>query len=553
MVPSTTNQVQIALSRKCNDTPAKGRMGDFLLSIMRMLVVAHALAFSGLVSRAFAQVEAAASAGAKIELTGLVQDEDGKPLEGVTVDVWHWFPGNETKTDASGRFTLKGFDPKEIVEVLFSKEGFSPKHFPKQSVAEADWVVELGNKTYFEGKIIGTDGKPVSEATISASFGPVELEGGVAGEVPTEGKGRNDGTYRLYVAPGTYDLKISAGPRGVFRETGVVIAQNEAKSIDIQLKKGARFEANIIDSISGEPVADFILWQWRGAKLFRRSSAEGKIVFEGLIPGEIEFNCGGGQGLDLPHGGKYYDHGPFGRWWCPEATHEHQRFHLEPQRDWQRNFDSLHFDMQPDMKPVTIFVEKGVTITGRVTDPKGNPVENATVAPALTGSGNSLTGDTRYSVKTAKDGSYKVVLPASNEATYNLMVHDGDYQEWRNWANGVSEKLKTEPGKKIENYDLKLTEPATIRGRILIGGEPAAGIEVRTHAFDKLENRYYDPTTKTKEDGTFELKFVRPGKHHLQASPFWLDAANAPNGSQIVELKPGEILKDVELTTVRQK
>lgn len=553
MIPSTTHQVQIGLSRKCNDTKANERTGDLSWSMTRLLFAFHLLLIFGVTRHSFAQEKAAPAGPEKVEFTGLVQDEDGKPLEGVTVDVWHWHPGNETQTDASGRFTLKGFDPEDIVEVLISKEGFSPKHFPKHSVAEADWVVELGNKTYFEGKIIGTDGKPVSEATITASFGPVELEGGMADEVPTEGKCRKDGTYRLYVAPGTYDLKISAGPRGVFRETGVVIAQDEAKSIDIQLNKGARFEANVIDSVSGEPVADFILWQWRSAKLFRRSSAEGKVVFEGLIPGEIEFSCGGGEGIVLPHGLMYYDHGPFGRWWCPEAKHESERFHFDIQRDWQFNFNSLHFDIKPNMKPVTIFVEKGVTITGRVTDPKGNPVENATVAPALTGTGNSLTGDTRYSVKTAKDGTYKAVLPASHERYYNLTVHDGEYQQWRNWANGVSEKLKTEPGKKIENYDLKLTEPAVIRGRILIGGEPAAGIEVRTHSFDKMENRYYDPTTKTKEDGTFELKFVRPGKHYLQAAPFYLDTANAPNGSQIVELKPGEVLKDVELTTVRQK
>jgi hypothetical protein len=33
------------------------------------------------------------------------------------------------------------------------------------------------------------------------------------------------------------------------------------------------------------------------------------------------------------------------------------------------------------------------------------------------------------------------------------------------------------------------------------------------------ENRDYDPTTTTKADGTFELKFVRPGEHFIQAVP----------------------------------
>ncbi len=481
---------------------------------------------------------------AKADLTGIVQDEEGKPLEGVTVDVWHWVPGNETKTDARGRFTLKGFEPEEKVEVLFSKEGFSPRHFPIQPVVDEDWVIVLGNKTYFEGKIIGTDGKPVPDATIRATFGPVRLDGGIADEVPAEGKSRKDGTYRLYVAPGTYDFKVTAGARGVFRETSLVIAENQAKSLDVPLKKGVRFEANVIDSITSKPVEGFILWQWRGAKLFRPSSKEGKIIFEGLLPGEIEFNCGGGNGIDLPHGGgKYYDHGSFGRWWSAEAKHEAQRFYIDDiQTRWQLNCGSLHFDMTPDMPPITIVVEQGVTVTGRVTDPKGNPVENATVAPAKTGSGNSLTGDTRYSVKTAKDGAYKVVLPASNEATYNLMVHDGEYQLWRNWANGVSETMQTEPGKKIENYDLKLTEPATIRGRVTINGQPAANVTITTQAQDKRENRYYDPTTKSKEDGTFELKFIRPGKHDIYL-------LNENNAHIPIEVKAGETLEDIDLTS----
>lgn len=529
-------------SPKCNNALAQQSRPSLSLRVLQLLYAASLFLLSGGIRQSIAQDTPPVAAVAKAELTGLVQDEEGKPLEGVTVDVYHWYPGNETKTDAQGRFTLKGFDPEEKVEVLFSKEGFSPKHFPIQPVTEKDWVIVLGNKTYFEGKIIAADGKPVPDATIRASFGPVELDGGLADEVPTEGKSRKDGTYRLYVSPGTYDFKVTAGARGVFREASLVVAPNEAKSLDVALKKGARFEANVIDSITSKPVEGFILWQWRGAKLFRPSSKEGKIIFEGLLPGEIEFECGGGQGIDLPNGaGKYYDHGPFGRWWSAEAKHEAQRFYIDDLKTrWQLNCGSLHFDMIPDMPPVTIVVEQGVTITGRVTDPKGNPVENATVAPAKTGSGNSLTGDTRYSVKTAKDGTYKVVLPASNEATYNLMVHDGEYQQWRNWANGVSETLKSEPGKKIENYDLKLSEPATILGRVTINGQPAANVTVTTQSQDKRENRYYDPTTKSKEDGTFELKFVRPGKHDIYL-------LNGNSAHIPIEVKAGETLEDIEL------
>src|SRR5262249_23767331 len=38
------------------------------------------------------------------ELAGVVVDEAGWPLEGVEVDVWDWYPGNETRTGKDGLF-----------------------------------------------------------------------------------------------------------------------------------------------------------------------------------------------------------------------------------------------------------------------------------------------------------------------------------------------------------------------------------------------------------------------------------------------------------------
>src|SRR5262245_52506381 len=145
----------------------------------------------------------------KDELAGTVVNENGQPLGGVTVDAWHWYPGNETKTDDQGRFRLNGLDPKHKVEVLITKEGYSPKHFAQRPTGEADWKIILSQKTFFEGMILGADGKPVMGADIRASFGPVQGDGVLITEVTTAGKSRDDGTYRLYVAPGTYDIQIS--------------------------------------------------------------------------------------------------------------------------------------------------------------------------------------------------------------------------------------------------------------------------------------------------------------------------------------------------------
>ena len=42
--------------------------------------------------------------GKRIRISGIVTDEDGKPVEGVSLG----FGGDEVKTDAEGRFTIDG-------------------------------------------------------------------------------------------------------------------------------------------------------------------------------------------------------------------------------------------------------------------------------------------------------------------------------------------------------------------------------------------------------------------------------------------------------------
>ena len=109
------------------------------------------------------------------ELAGRVVDADGKPLSGVVVDVWTWHAGNETLTDADGRFTLDGFDDREVVEVQFTKPGYGPALFAAQQIGDADWTVTLANDTYLEGRVLGPDGKPVPHARFVPPAGRLRI------------------------------------------------------------------------------------------------------------------------------------------------------------------------------------------------------------------------------------------------------------------------------------------------------------------------------------------------------------------------------------------
>jgi protocatechuate 3,4-dioxygenase beta subunit len=313
-----------------------------------------------------------------------------------------------------------------------------------------------------------------------------------------------------------------------------------------QPRKGPTFRALVLESETNEPVAGIQLFksQQPGQPRIEGVSDEnGLLLIENMTPGESEFDVSAVDEEQTELAGQY------ARWWSPDAVEEHQRKIEYDNSSFQRNFDGLTFNILGNTVPVKIYVEKAVSIRGRVIDPDGSPVSGATVAPAKTGTGNSITGDTRYSVRTSADGTFHIRLPASKNSEYNLVAHDGGYREWRRWANGVGEVLTTRPGQELADVVLQLTRPGVVRGKVLDGdGKPLAKHRVRTQAADYLENRYYDPETHTNESGEFELKFVRPGDHFVQADPFWLvDNEAESDSSRRITVNPGKTADGIEL------
>jgi beta-lactamase regulating signal transducer with metallopeptidase domain/protocatechuate 3,4-dioxygenase beta subunit len=470
------------------------------------------------------------------ELAGVVVDEKGQPLEGVHVHVWDWVdrPENQTRTGKDGVFRIKDCGRDQKVQVRFRKPGYSPVMFVQQPTGEKGLVVAMDSKTYFEGVVRGPDGKPSANALIRADQGPKQGDGVLITTVWTETKTDATGKYRLYVEPDGYAFQVKAPGVGVARLPKQPIAHGQAKPFDIRLQPGVTFRAVTVDVQTGKPVAGVRLWNWQHKDVEGRSDTKGQVAISEMLPGPFDFEI---------------EAAGYARFWSADANNEYTRAPYFYRKDFQDNLGGIGFDLQPGMAPVKIVLEKGVRITGRVVAPDGKPVAGATVAPALTGTGNSLTGDTRFSVVTKPDGTFEMLLPASGQAKYNLVAHDGKYGEWRRWANGVLPPMQTTPGQLIKEVTLELTKPATVRGKVVDAqGKPVAYREVRAHAADKLENRYYDPTTTTKQDGTFELRFIRPGEHFIQAAPFWLTAEEAPDKStRKLRLAAGETVEGIEL------
>ncbi|MFI5455562.1 MAG: carboxypeptidase regulatory-like domain-containing protein [Isosphaerales bacterium] len=474
------------------------------------------------------------------ELAGVVVDTQRKPIEGVEAHAWHWVPGHVTRTDRDGRFRFAKMTKDDKVEVRFRKDGYETQFHLDKVVGRPGWVVVLGNTTFFEGRVLAPDGSPGAGASIRADSGPRRASGFRLSECYTETRSGKDGRYRLYVEPGQYDIEIRSPGVGVARLPKEAIAADQVRERDIRLAPGIRFVARTVDSETGKPVAGVVLSHWQKPGIEGTSDAVGRIEVRDVPPGKYPRFHVKADG--------------YTRWWSDACLSEWSRYQKDARHGFQRNFDGLDFEVAQGMDVVTITLERGATVRGRVIDPDGKPVAGATVAPALTGTGNSLTGDTRFSVETDAEGKFTMLLPASGDREYNLVAHDGKYGQWRTWANGVLLPFRSKPREEISDVTLRLTRPATVRGRVTDAqGKPVAGREVRASAADRRENRYYDPTTKTRDDGTYELKYVRPGEQFIQVAPFWLDAAQSPEGSsQTLSLAPGKSRDGVDFRIQRR-
>ena len=109
---------------------------------------------------------------------------------------------------------------------------------------------------------------------------------------------------------------------------------------------------------------------------------------------------------------------------------------------------------------MTITLEQAVKITGEVRDPDGKPVAGATVAPTMTGTSNSLTGDTRFSVTTDASGRLRDAAACERRARVQPARDTmASTAQWRKWANGVHRPFHTKPGERL-TVVLQLTRPA---------------------------------------------------------------------------------------------
>ncbi len=479
--------------------------------------------------------EPARDAKPRASLEGTVVDERDRPLAGVVVDLWSWWPGHEKRTDADGCFRFDGLEPDREFDAVFRKEGFCPRLFVTQQVGVKDWRITLFDHTWVEGRVTDAEGRPVPGARIRAKRGPKQKHDGILSEVWDETSSREDGRYRFYLEPDAYEILVRIPGRGAARVSNVVLFERDQRTLDLQLQPGADLRALVRDSRTGEPVAGLKLEEDSGTRTSGTSNEKGEICIEELFSGRMAFVA------EAPG---------YARFWSEQCVSAYGRPPVPEAEDrYNRHRGDLDFSIQVGMEPVVIRAERAVRIEGVVVDPEERPVEGATIAIVLTGSrGGTPTGDTSYSVTSDAEGRYSIEFPAGGSARMNLVVHDGKYGPARRWANALSEPFTLEPGEVRRDLRLVLTRPGAIRGRVHDGeGQPLARQTVVCLPADGRGNTYFAPRAETGADGSFELALVAPGEHVVEPLPLWMLESRHAERATIVRVESDRTVDGVQL------
>jgi hypothetical protein len=271
------------------------------------------------------------------------------------------------------------------------------------------------------------------------------------------------------------------------------------------------------------------------------SDKDGLAIFEHMPADKFEFNI------------TSKDHV---KWWWPESSNKEQQ---SRESNWRWSYDGPEITLAPAMDPITILFEKGTTYSGRVIDPEGKPVSGAIVVTGLVGYGDAIDETQSFTAKTKADGAFSLTLPSLPDSfQFVLIAHDGDYGHFRKFANGITDPMSSTSGKDISNLTIKLTLPATIKGKVIDGsGNPKPNASVRVLANGDADSRYVAPDAKSDKDGNFVIHFVSPGEMNVQVEPFWTKSPtdennNIPRIDQThVTVEPGQTVEDVSVTATR--
>jgi len=432
-------------------------------------------------------------AGAEIE--GRVTDERDHPVEGaevigaspfspVVVDIMD--PGEpgqgppQVKTGPDGTFRLTDLEPGRRVDLAVRHPGYVPANVPGVEVPTKGLLrIELKTAHGLAGRVIGPDGEPVPDASLSW-LQETRTNGGSMSQESSLGTTDGDGGFRVTgLAPGPIDLRVSAKgyvPRLI---EGVQIPPDrDLEGFEIRLERGASLEVRVLGP-EGDPLPNASV---RAESMDRRppSFSENRawMLNHGFSRTDEEGTCS----VELPGPGAY-------------------RVAVSTPGISGRSASRLVL-AGPGKTSVEVRRPTGVAESGRVTDRDGEGIANASIQL-----GPAPKSGLSYRAGSRADGSFTLEDVAPD--TYQLQAGREGYQA----ASLPEIEVGGSAVEGIEVWlDKKPESMAAIQGHIL-RLDPEEIQQVRIQAFGEAGL----VSGKVKSDGSYRIQGLEPGSWHVTA------------------------------------
>ncbi len=430
--------------------------------------------------------------------TGRVQTKDGEPVEdAVIVSVAGWGSYGVSlalriRTDSEGRYTIPEWNrPLMRPNLVAFANGHGPGVLREELSATTSNYIVLGDGVRVSGTLRHkASGDPAPDV-------PLVLRGTPADNDLPDIMTTSDvnGAFHFdRLPPFQFQLVVYDPEEGyTAHEHPRLRLYNgeDIENLDLMISEGATISGRVTAKETDEPLAGVRVWipNVRHPVVLREAhtDTDGRYALRWMPGGEYTVRC------DIPENvvKEYFD---------PEmgGSPRDQRISLEPDKQ---------------VSDVNFGFERGVSVSGRVTDELGNPVPGARLRASNLRSGRTSIHRrlTTSEAVTVADGSYRLwgFVP-SGHWNYRMTVS----------AKGYG-RLVSEPFPLVGDWpgmDFVLERAATIEGRVIgMGGEPARFVRVKLTPLTQNSERPAPEDVITDEEGCFAFnEGAYPGEYSLE-------------------------------------
>jgi RNA polymerase sigma factor (sigma-70 family) len=429
------------------------------------------------------------SAGRNIQVS--VVGPVGKPMEKAWVNSQYGERPRSTfvKTDATGFVELPSVAAAEV-KVFVGKPGFRTATITV-SATENQLEVQLAEDSGFRGTVVDAQtGLPVTQFRVRLVFPETR-----SGETPVNGiPGQlHDGTD-FESATGEWGIRADFEPQhwiGIaivaegyqhFEDQHVQVPMaGKDFVLNASLKRGTILHGVVLPRDGGAPIAGARL-TWVNPEHVRTHGTLDEQSPSAFTDDQGRFSMAGIPSQDA----------------SLAVVHPDWTSHLE---------GPISIGANQSEKEVTIYLDAGVTLSGRILGFNGNPLENVQIMAAPNG-----LAVLRIQPKTMTDANGRFAFDGLPIGKYWIRAQVANGSTW--WT--LYEVSGKQLGPEGLDFDIRLDGASCITGRLKSTGELPAVIPVLAQQVSGASGQPYVSFGCLATDGKFELAGIPPGKYHVE-------------------------------------